>query len=176
MVGATGVFDYWLFSWIGTAGDPQPISVIHFGAEAQLSPMDVTDREKETVAAAAAMQSRSTLAVIAALLGLGVFLVGMCYPARVTWPFEDDGARLSRVQRGVDPNTARWFELAQLPGIGESLARRIVGFRDQQAAAAGRSEPHVVFRRAADLVQVKGIGAKTVQRMGPFLRFNVSDG
>jgi hypothetical protein len=138
--------------------------------------MGVIDREKETVAAVAAMRSRSTLAVIAALLGLGVCLVGQRYPARVTWLFEDDGARLSRVQRGVDPNTACWFELAQLPGIGESLARRIVGFRDQRAAAATSDTAHIVFRRAADLAQVKGIGAKTVQRMGPFLRFNASDG
>jgi hypothetical protein len=36
----------------------------------------------------------------------------------------------SDLNLGIDPNTAQWFELAQLPGIGESLARKIVAFRE----------------------------------------------
>jgi len=133
--------------------------------------MNAQDPKSDGEAAVARMQSRSTLAVVAALLGLSVWLAGLRYPARVAWPLDGDGPRLAGVQRGIEPNTAKWFELAQLPGIGPSLARRIVEFRNQRTAAATADTTHVVFRRAADLEQVKGIGVKTVQRMGPFLRF-----
>ena len=73
------------------------------------------------------------------------------------------------LRTGIDPNTARWFELAQLPGIGETLARRMEDFRGRSRSQGEPTEP--VFRAPADLAQVKGIGEKTVRRIGPFLRF-----
>lgn len=135
--------------------------------------MNAKDREKPTEAMLVARRDRTTLAVVTVLLGLSVWLWGLRYPARIAWPLDRDEARLARVRQGIDPNAAQWFELAQLPGIGESLARRIIEFRDRQAVAAAASMGggQVVFHRAADLVQVKGIGPKIVQRMGPFLRF-----
>ncbi len=134
--------------------------------------MDVDDRKKQTEAAVVKERDRTTLAVITVLLGAGVWLVGMRYPARVAWPLEQDAERVACVRRGIDPNTAQWFELAQLPGIGEALGKRIIEFRDGPAtgSASARGD-RVVFRRPADLVRVKGIGEKTVQRAGPFLRF-----
>lgn len=77
-----------------------------------------------------------------------------------------------RLQTGIDPNTARWFELAQLPGIGEALSKRMEDFRRRNQSQDDPTEP--VFRQPADLAQVKGIGEKTVRRMGPFLRFSES--
>ena len=59
----------------------------------------------------------------------------------------------------VDINTADWPELCQLPGIGETLAQRIV----QSRAARGRFLDH------QDLRRVRGIGPKTLERIRPYL-------
>jgi len=59
----------------------------------------------------------------------------------------------------LDPNTASWVELSQLDGVGETLALRIVEDR----------ETHGPFRTLEDLDRVKGIGAKTIERLRPYL-------
>lgn len=59
----------------------------------------------------------------------------------------------------VDLNHADWPELAQLPGIGETLARRIVDSREQEGP----------YLQAADLQRVRGIGPRTLQRLLPYL-------
>jgi competence protein ComEA len=59
----------------------------------------------------------------------------------------------------VDINSADWAELAELPEIGETLARRIVESR----AAAGRFADH------DDLLRVRGIGPRTLEQMRPYL-------
>lgn len=59
----------------------------------------------------------------------------------------------------VDINTATWIEFAQLDGIGEKLAKRIVADRTEQGD----------FRTIEDLRRVKGIGAKTLEKMRPHL-------
>jgi len=50
----------------------------------------------------------------------------------------------------VDINQATWVEFAQLEGIGPSLGKRIVAYR----------EAHGPFHSIADLQNVKGIGEK----------------
>jgi competence protein ComEA len=60
----------------------------------------------------------------------------------------------------VDVNRADWPELAQLPGIGEGLARRIVESRDQDGD----------FIDHEDLRRVRGIGPKTLEQIRPYLR------
>ena len=67
----------------------------------------------------------------------------------------------------VDVNTARWPELAQLPTVGETLAKRIVAYRVD----------HGRFRSHAELQEVEGIGPRTLQRIRPFLLplFNAED-
>jgi len=87
------------------------------------------------------------------------------HPSPAMSPANNPGRRL---QTGIDPNTARWFEIAQLPGIGEALAKRVEAFREHRRTGGEDAEP--VFRKPADLAQVKGIGEKTVQRIGPYLR------
>ncbi len=59
----------------------------------------------------------------------------------------------------VDINSAEWAELAQLPAIGETLARRIIETRQ-------KSGP---FRSPDDLRRVRGIGPKTLETIRPYL-------
>ncbi len=59
----------------------------------------------------------------------------------------------------VDLNAATYNELVKLPGIGPVMAKRILEFR----ATNGR------FKRLQDLRKVKGIGAKTYEKLAPWL-------
>lgn len=59
----------------------------------------------------------------------------------------------------VDINAASWTELALLPGVGETLGKRIV----QSRASDGP------FRDHEDLLRVRGIGRKTLERIRPYL-------
>ncbi len=59
----------------------------------------------------------------------------------------------------ININTATATQLQKLPGIGPSKARRIVQYRAKRGP----------FRRIRDLRRVKGIGRKTLQRMGKHL-------
>ena len=60
----------------------------------------------------------------------------------------------------VDINRADWPEFAQLPGIGETLGRRIVDSRQADGP----------FIDHDDLRRVRGIGPKTVERLRQYLR------
>jgi competence protein ComEA len=59
----------------------------------------------------------------------------------------------------VDINRADWPELAELPGVGETIAQRIVEVRRVQGPFADHN----------DLRRVRGIGPLTLERMRPFL-------
>jgi competence protein ComEA len=59
----------------------------------------------------------------------------------------------------VDINDAEWPELAQLPAVGQVLARRIVDSR----AAAGP------YADLDDLLRVNGIGPLTLDKIKPYL-------
>jgi competence protein ComEA len=61
----------------------------------------------------------------------------------------------------LDPNRASDVELDRLPGIGPATARAIVAAREE-----GR-----VFRRPEDLLEVRGIGEATLERMRRSLAF-----
>lgn len=61
----------------------------------------------------------------------------------------------------IDPNQAGSVELDRLPGVGPSTAEAIVAARDSG----------LVFRRAEDLLVVRGIGPATLVRIGPHLDF-----
>lgn len=63
-------------------------------------------------------------------------------------------------ENGVDPNTASRDELMSLPGIGETLALRIIEARTQGP-----------YRSAADLSRVQGVGNAAAERLAPLLRF-----
>ncbi len=60
----------------------------------------------------------------------------------------------------IDLNTADRAELVQLPGIGQTLAQRVVEDRD-------RNGP---FRNVNELRRVAGIGPSTLERLRPWVR------
>lgn len=59
----------------------------------------------------------------------------------------------------LDINRADWPEWTLLPGIGETLARRIVESRAREGD----------YRRPEDLLRVRGIGPNTLERLRPHL-------
>jgi competence protein ComEA len=61
--------------------------------------------------------------------------------------------------RSIDLNSAPEEELLRLPGIGPSLARRILAYRAVHGAFAGVDA----------LAEVRGIGPKTLGRIRPYL-------
>jgi competence protein ComEA len=89
-------------------------------------------------------------------------LVIVALVAMVAWWIAKGGirGRLIEIERApprtavflVDINQAEWPELAQLPGIGETLARRIVESRQADGP----------FLKHDDLQRVQGIGPKTL--------------
>lgn len=60
----------------------------------------------------------------------------------------------------IDINRASWVEWAQLEGIGEKLARRIVEDRQQFG----------LFRSVDDVSRVRGVGLKLLEKLRPFLK------
>jgi competence protein ComEA len=59
----------------------------------------------------------------------------------------------------VDLNAAGSDELEAVPGIGKSLATRIVTFREKNGA----------FKSVDDLLKVQGIGEKSLEKLRPFV-------
>jgi competence protein ComEA len=72
---------------------------------------------------------------------------------------EIDRAEPLTARYQVDINKADWPEFAELPELGETLARRIVDSR----ADAGAFGDH------DDLLRVRGIGPRTLEKMKPYL-------
>lgn len=60
----------------------------------------------------------------------------------------------------IDVNNASWVEWAQLDGIGEKMARRIVQDRDDNGP----------FHSVEDIRRVRGFGPKLIEKLRPFLR------
>lgn len=72
---------------------------------------------------------------------------------------EIDRAEPRTAQYLVDINRADWPEMVQLPGLGETLAQRIIADRQQ----------HGPFQDIDDLDRVNGIGLRTLERIRPYL-------
>ncbi len=99
------------------------------------------------------------------MLCLLTLIVGPFYPRSVTAGGSTDATSASTLATGIDPNKARWYEIAQLPGLGETVAKRWVTHRQSR----GSQQP--AFARPSDLTRINGIGQKTLRRIAPFLRF-----
>jgi len=59
----------------------------------------------------------------------------------------------------IDVNRATVRELIRLPGIGPSLAKRIVELREKKGS----------FRQIEELLEVRGIGKKTLEKIKPYI-------
>ncbi|HTY38164.1 MAG TPA: helix-hairpin-helix domain-containing protein [Bacteroidota bacterium] len=72
-----------------------------------------------------------------------------------------DSTRKKQIKTGetVNINTASADELKALPGIGATLAARIVAYRDSEGE----------FESVEDLQNVKGISKKKLEKLKPFV-------
>jgi competence protein ComEA len=106
---------------------------------------------------------RGDQAAVAALVVVAVASMTGWWICHGGWQgklIEIDRAEPLAVRFEVDVNAADWPELMQLPGIGPTLAHRIVESRQ----TAGPFANHDELRR------VQGIGPKTLEQIRPYLR------
>jgi competence protein ComEA len=95
--------------------------------------------------------------VMFALVGMGVYWFVQGGPRGEL--IEIDRAEPLTARYLVDINKAEWFEFAELPDVGEVLARRIVDSRLTGGA----------FKDHDDLRRVRGVGPLTMQKLKPYL-------
>lgn len=104
---------------------------------------------------------RADQAVLAALNVLAIAAIAGYWAAH-SWQqpmLEIERAEPLEARFLVDINAADWAEISQIPGIGPTLARRIVDTRQQNGPFADHEQ----------LRKVQGIGPRTLERMKPFL-------
>ena len=89
---------------------------------------------------------------------LPVFILTLIVLALST-PVMADAAPASAQAGVVNINTADASQLELLPRVGEKAAQRIVAYRKE----------HGAFKKTSDLMQVKGIGAKTFELLSPYI-------
>jgi competence protein ComEA len=100
------------------------------------------------------------LALFVAILGLVGFVAWQNLP-RTSKPTEE---RIAADSVRIDINRADRGELMMLPGIGPSLADRILDYR----------EAHGPFEGLADLRKVPGIGPATLEKLRPRIQMTWS--
>lgn len=100
----------------------------------------------------------AVMAVVTAALALGGYALQSWRAGRAIE--KTDAPAAVNMHYRVNINTADADELQLLPGVGPSIAKRIV-----DARAAGP------FESPADLARVNGIGEKIIARMTPYIRF-----
>ncbi len=99
---------------------------------------------------------------IAVVLGVCLLLIGL-FVFRL-WKTKQgvidiDHRSKQDAQLQVDLNLAPWPEFANLPGLGEFMARAIVNYRQQ----------HGGFREIDDIKLVPGIGETRFKQIKPYL-------
>jgi competence protein ComEA len=120
------------------------------------------DRPSSRQATRTWLLRRADQAAVAGLVLLALASMAGWWVAHGGWRgrlVEIERAEPLQARFQVDLNQADWPELVQLPGIGETLARRIVESRERE----GRFLDH------EDLMRVRGIGPKTLDRVRPYL-------
>src|SRR6476619_6319347 len=102
-------------------------------------------------------QAAVAVLVVFALVGMAAYWIVQGGPRGQL--IEVDRADPLTARFLVDIHKADWPELAALPEVGETLARRIVDSREKNGA----------FRDHEDLRRVRGIGPATLERVRPYL-------
>ena len=103
------------------------------------------------------------------LLAIAALAAGDSFFTRPVARLTEELNRRGDVGGRIDPNVAPWWELSHLPGIGEIKAKGIVEYRERVRAGGVGPDHTTTFRTPSDLAKVKGIGARTVARLAPFL-------
>ncbi len=116
----------------------------------EFAPMDDRQQERGTLARVWAGLLAATLMVLA----LSVWLI-------LT---PEDGAPVPQLM--LDLNSVEEGPLGALPAIGPALAGRIVADRTSRGA----------FASVEDLMRVRGIGPKTLEKVSPFLHVTRAPG
>lgn len=62
----------------------------------------------------------------------------------------------------ININTASERELCSLPGVGETIAKRIIAYRSENGD----------FKTLEELSRVEGIGSVTLEKLRPFICVN----
>jgi competence protein ComEA len=97
--------------------------------------------------------TRSMLALILAV-GLPMATV----PSTASYAATQE-TRAAAPAQSVNVNTASAAQFEALPGIGPSMAQRIVAYREKNGP----------FKKLEDLMNVQGIGEKSFLKLRPFL-------
>ena len=103
---------------------------------------------------------------IAAILALG--LMSFQWVQLSGWgmqPIEIEQIPPRQYDYRIDINSAEWIEWIQMPGIGETLATRIIEDREQNGP----------FESIDDLQRVKGIGPKTIEKLRPWVTVKINE-
>jgi competence protein ComEA len=106
---------------------------------------------------------RGDQVLLAALLTLATGLLFVHWVRISDWgrsPIEIDRLPPGEYLYRIDINQATWVEWAQLEGIGETLARRIIADRQERGP----------FSSVDDLLRVRGIGRAKLDGMRPHLK------
>ena len=112
-------------------------------------------------------QRRALAAILACLLAY----VAVRYAfnrQHVPDPIVGEGPRAAELSDRLDPNVADAAALSAIPTLGEKRAAEIVAYRDQFVST---HPGQLAFRKAEDLMNIKGIGPATVEAMTPYLVF-----
>ena len=76
-----------------------------------------------------------------------------------------------RVARPIDLNSAPWWELTQIKGIGKKRAEAIVELRKRKCAEQKkRKEEEVGFTSLDELKEIRGITSEIIERMRAVVR------
>ena len=155
--------------------DPEPIvSIMAIGGNSEPPPTvtetSATDIETPTTVTAPPPDNvpvlwlrRGDQIVVGLLVTALLVLLGVHWVRLSRWgtaPVELSSQQPREYYYSLDINSASWVEWAQLEGIGEKLARRIVADRDERGS----------FCDPSDIGRVRGIGPKLLERIKPFLR------
>lgn len=96
------------------------------------------------------------------MFGLGIVasvLMVVSLPIYFSGSTNVDTQSLQTAQYRVDINCPRWAEFANLPMVGEKTAKSIVAHGQEIGG----------FGSVSQLVEVKGVGVKTLAKIQPFL-------
>lgn len=132
-------------------------------AEKKLGSPFVQLAQAESVPASWLWLNKHDQKFIAVFVAVFLMLSGYHWATLGGWgmrPIELERLPARQYDFRIDINTASWVEWTQIEGIGEVTAQKIIADREANGA----------FKSIDDLLRVKGIGPKTLEKMRPFLR------